>query len=55
MNDINNPIRVSIRDTSVNIDRLLRHPNFQDRQVTKIEIRPHNGNLLIHWEACNNE
>lgn len=50
MSDIKNPMRFSIRHTDVDIENYLRHPDFSNKYVTEIEIRPSEGNVYIHWE-----
>jgi len=45
---LNNPMRFSIKNRTVDIENYLRHPDFDEKQVTEIEIQ--NGQLYVHWE-----
>jgi hypothetical protein len=50
MADLSNPMRFSIRHRTVDIENYLRHPDFDKKHVTEIEIRPSEGQVYIHWE-----
>ena len=50
MSEIKNPMRFSIRHTEVDIEKYLRHPDFSDKRITKLKIRPGEGNVYIYWE-----
>ena len=50
MSDIKNPMRFSIRNTDVDIENYLRHPDFDNKYVDKIQIRSSEGNIYVHWE-----
>jgi len=45
---LKNPMRFSVRNRRINIQEKLRHPDFNGKQVTEIEIQ--NGQLYVHWE-----
>lgn len=45
---LKNPMRFSIRNRRINIEEKLRHPNFDEKQVSEIEIQ--DGQLYVHWE-----
>jgi hypothetical protein len=45
---LKNPMRFSVRNRRINIQEKLRHPEFNDKQVTEIEIQ--DGQLYVHWE-----
>lgn len=45
---LKNPMRFSIQNRSIDIENYLRHPDFDKKQVTEIEIQ--NNQLYIHWE-----
>ena len=47
---LKNPMRFSIRNRRIDIERWLRHPDFDEKQVTEIEIQ--NGQLYVHWERA---
>ena len=47
MSDLKNPMRFSIRNREIDIEKYLRHPEFQQKQVDKIEIQ--DGQLYVHW------
>lgn len=40
-------MRFSIRNREIDIEKYLRHPEFQQKQVDKIEIQ--DGQLYVHW------
>ena len=46
---LNNPMRFNIRNRRINIEEKLRHPDFAEKQVTRIEIQ--NGQMYVHWES----
>ena len=48
--ELNNPMRFTIRPRTLDVGQYLRAPEFDDKQVTEIEIEP--GQLYIHWEYC---
>lgn len=50
VSDLSNPLRFSIRNRSLDIEKHLRHPNFVNKHVTEIDVRPSEGNLYVHWE-----
>ena len=52
MSDLKNPMRFSIKNRSIDIENYLRHPDHTVKQVTKIEVRPSEGNVYVHWEEC---
>jgi len=45
---LNNPMRFSIRNRSIDLEEKLRHPDFDDKQVTELEVR--DGQLYVYWE-----
>lgn len=45
---LNNPMRFSVRNRRIDIQEKLRHPGFNDKRVTEIEIQ--DGQLYVHWE-----
>lgn len=45
---LKNPMRFSIRNRTIDIEEKLRHPDFDEKQVTEIEIR--NGQVYVHWQ-----
>ena len=45
---LKNPMRFSIRNRRINIGEKLRHPDFDEKQVTEIEIQ--DGQMYVHWE-----
>jgi hypothetical protein len=45
---LKNPMRFSIRNRRIDMENFLRHPDFDDKQVTEIEIQ--DGQLYVHWE-----
>ena len=47
-NGLKNPMRFSIRNRVIDIENCLRHPDFDEKQVTEIEIQ--DGQLYVHWE-----
>jgi len=50
MSDLKNPMRFSIKHRSIDIENYLRHEDFSDKHVTKVEVKPGEGNLYFHWE-----
>jgi len=48
MSGLKNPMRFSIRNRRINIQEWLRHPDFDAKKVTEIEIQ--DGQLYVHWE-----
>jgi len=48
MADLNNPMRFSMRNRTIDIEEKLRHSEFDPRRVTKIEFR--DGQLYVYWE-----
>jgi len=51
MSDLENPMRFSINQRTVDVESYLRNGYFSDKHVTDIEIRPNEGNIYIHWEV----
>ena len=51
MSDLKNPMRFSTGRSSIDIENLLRHPDFENKHVTAIDIRPSEGNIYVHWEV----
>lgn len=47
---LKNPMRFSIRNRKIDMENYLRHPDFEKKQATEIEI--FNGQLYIYWEWC---
>jgi len=47
---LKNPMRFSMRTRKVDMKEYLRHPDFDEKQVTEIVIRPSEGNVYVHWE-----
>jgi hypothetical protein len=45
---LKNPMRFSVRNRRINIQEKLRNPDFDEKQVTEIEIQ--DGQLYVHWE-----
>jgi len=45
---LKNPMRFSIRNRSINIEEKLRHPDFDEKHVTRIEIQ--DGQMYVYWE-----
>ena len=45
---LKNPMRFSIRNRRIDIKEKLRHPDFDEKQVTQIEIQ--DGQMYVHWE-----
>lgn len=45
---LKNPMRFSIRNRSINIEEKLRHPDFDEKHVTRIEIV--DEQMYVHWE-----
>jgi hypothetical protein len=45
---LKNPMRFSIRNRRISIEEWLRHPDFDEKQVTRIEIQ--DGQMYVHWE-----
>ena len=45
---LKNPMRFSIKNRRINIEKKLRHPDFDEKQVTEIEIQ--DGQMYVHWE-----
>jgi hypothetical protein len=45
---LKNPMRFSIKNRTIDLDNYLRHPDFDEKQATEIEIQ--DGQLYIHWE-----
>lgn len=50
MSELKNPMRFSLKDRTIDIANYLRHPDFSEKQVTEIDIRPSEGNVYVHWE-----
>lgn len=50
---LKNPMRFSIRNREIDLDLKLRHPDFDQKRATKIEVR--DGQMYIHWERVNDE
>jgi len=50
MSDLNNPMRFSTSRRSINIEELLNHPDFSEKRVTTIDVRPSEGNIYVHWK-----
>jgi len=49
MSDLKNPMRFSIKNRSIDIENYLRHPDFESKKVTRIEIQ--DGQLYVYWET----
>lgn len=45
---LKNPMRFSIRNRRIDIENYLRHADFDEKQVTELEIQ--DGQLYVHWE-----
>jgi hypothetical protein len=50
MSDLKNPMRFSIRHNIVDIEKYLRHGDFDNKHVTKMDILPSEGQIYVHWE-----
>lgn len=50
---LRNPMRFSIRNRVIDLEEKLRHPDFDQKQATKIEVQ--DGQMYIHWEWVNDE
>jgi len=50
---LKNPMRFSIRNRTIDLDNYLRHPDFDEKQATEIEIQ--DGQLYVHWEWAGSE
>ena len=48
MSVLTNPMRFSVTNRTIDIDNLLRHEDYSEKQVTEIEIQ--NGQVYVHWE-----
>jgi len=55
MSGLKNPMRFSISHRSVDVADYLRHPDFSRKCVTKIDIRPSEGNVYVHWKEVGDE
>lgn len=55
MSSLTNPMRFSLNDRTVDVKNYLRHPDFDNKYVTDIEIRPSSGNIYIHWEPATDD
>ena len=47
---LKNPMRFSIRNETIDLENYLRHPQFQNKNATELEIRPGEGQVYVHWE-----
>ena len=47
---LENPMRFSIINRTIDIENYLRHPDFNDKQVTEIEVQ--DGQICVHWECA---
>jgi len=45
---LKNPMRFGISNRTIDIGEKLRHPDFDEKQVTEIEIRY--GSMYVHWQ-----
>ena len=45
---LKNPMRFSIRDRTIDLDERLRHPDFENKHATEIEIG--GDQMYISWE-----
>lgn len=45
---LKNPMRFSIRNRTIDIEEKLRHPDFDEKRTTEIEIQ--DGQMYVHWE-----
>jgi len=45
---LKNPMRFSIRNRRIDMEKWLRHPDFDEKRVTEIEIQ--DGQLYVHWQ-----
>lgn len=50
MSDLKNPMRFSISNRIIDIENYLRHDDFDNKYVTKMDIVPSEGQIYIHWE-----
>jgi len=48
MSELKNPMRFSVTNRVIDIENLLRHEDFSEKQVTEIEVQ--NGQIYVHWE-----
>lgn len=48
--NLKNPMRFSIRNRTIDLANYLRHPDFDDKQVTDLDVRPQEGNVYVNWE-----
>jgi len=48
MSELKNPMRFSVTNRTIDIENLLRHKDFSQKQVTRIEIQ--NDQVYVHWE-----
>lgn len=46
MSELKNPMRFSIRHTTLDIQNWLQ----DDKQVTEIDVIPSEGQIYVHWE-----
>ena len=47
---LENPMRFSIINRTIDIGNYLRHSDFNDKQVTEIEVQ--DGQIYVHWECA---
>lgn len=47
---LKNPMRFSIRHRTIDLEKQLRHPDFDEKVVTDIDLRPSEGQVYVHWE-----
>jgi len=45
---LKNPMRFSIRNRRIDIENYLRHPDFDEKQVTEIVVQ--DGQIYVHWD-----
>jgi len=45
---LKNPMRYSIKNRRIDMGEMLRHPDFDNKEVTDLEIQ--DGQLYVHWE-----
>jgi hypothetical protein len=51
---LKNPMRFSIdHERKIDLAEKLRHPDFQEKQVTDLEVR--GTQLYVHWEWSDDE
>jgi hypothetical protein len=50
---LKNPMRFSIKNRRIDMEGKLRHPDFEDKDVTSLEIQ--DDQLYVHWEWSGDE